>query len=364
MKKILLFTYLQRHLKKMIPIIRELSNNSSVSLEVLLMTQEEREIAEQYGITYKMLDEFTTKPRQYDFDLAWGLEPLINAIDKINPDLFLAIEVNFILRNAVRYCREKKIRTIIVQHGTPNKYSLHAFVPFEGDLFLAWGDFSKDFLVQHNMPPEKVILTGGVPFDRTSTLTGGKDLIADALGIDPTKRWLLFTTQPSGPGGIPTPEEIRIGIWGVASSVSHYDDVILIFQAHPSQDIASITEILKETSSNNYIVSQYSDTEALIHSAFAMITFFSTTAIDAVLLRKPLMLINLSDDKDFYPFESMGVALVTHHMNDIDVMVQRLLNSPPIDWSGYERAAQYINYMNDGNALKRVMSIIYQNSGI
>jgi len=364
MKNVIIFTYLQRHLIKMFPIIAELQNNRQINLTVLLMTQEEQSLAIENHIEYKMLDEFTANIRQYDFDLGWGLEPLINAIDQIKPNIFLAIEVNYILRNAVRYCKQNGIKTIILQHGTPNRYSLHAFVPFEGDLFLAWGDFSKEFLVKNNMPPEKIILTGGVSFDRTLTLIPNKHRIAQTLNLNPHKKWILFTTQGSGSGSIPTPKEIRDGVAQTANSLKNNNEVQLIYQVHPSQKMAFIRALLRDIPSNNYVVCKYKDTEELIKSSDAMITFFSTTAIDAILLKKPLLLINLSEDKDFLPLPKMGVAIGVYDAKDISLSIENLLTGSPFENESYDRAIKYLNYKNDGKALQRVMDIIYDNIGV
>jgi len=364
MKEILIFTYLQRHLKKMFPIIDEIRKNSDIVLTVILMTQEEQAMAVEHDIEYKMLDEFTEKKRLYDFDLGWGLEPLINAIDRINPDLFIAIEVNYILRNAIRYCHEKKIKSIVVQHGAPNKYSMHAFVPFEGDLFLAWGAFSGDVLAKRNMPKEKIILTGGIPFDRTLSLVPDRNSISRILSLDPGKKWILFTTQGSGSGNMPTPDEIRSGVVETAEALANNEDVQLIYQVHPSQNIDLVTELLDGLSGGNCMVCRYRDTEELISASDAMITFFSTTAIDAVLLRKPLMLINLSDDRDFFPFVQRGAAIGAYEKEDIRPSLDRLMSGFVCSDEVYEELADYINYKNDGKALSRVMDIIYKNMGV
>ncbi|MFA5072274.1 MAG: polysaccharide pyruvyl transferase family protein, partial [Nitrospirota bacterium] len=122
-KKVLVATYLPRHFKKMIPLIKELEKRSDIELKVIVMTDGECDLAEKAGIPYSRYDEYTDKIRRADFDLEWGFEPLIHAIDREQPDLFVAIEVNLILRNAIHYCREHGIKTFIVQHGTPNKYS-------------------------------------------------------------------------------------------------------------------------------------------------------------------------------------------------------------------------------------------------
>lgn len=358
MKKILIHTYLQRHLKKMIPIIKELKKDKNIQLTLVLMTSEEKRIAKENKINFKMLDDFTDKKRNYDFDLGWGLEPLINAIDKIKPDLFIAIEVNYILRNAVRYCKQIGIKSVIVQHGTPNKYSLHAFVPFEGDIFLAWGDFSKDFLVENGMNPDRVILTGGVPFDRTLSLHPDKNKVADELKIDCNKKWIIFTTQGTGVGNMPSEFEIKTGLQITANLIKKYEDYEIIYQIHPSQDLNEVKAIVGEVNSS-CLVCKYYDTEELIKLSDGVITFFSTTAIDAVLLKKPLYLINLSDDGDFLPFAKLGVAIASYDVSNIESDFDKFIKKTFFNQEKYDIVSECMNYKNDAKALERVMFEIY-----
>lgn len=363
MKKILVFTYLQRHFKKLIPIIQELNKNKAISVTVVLMTAEEKQLAEEYGIKYQMLDVFTQKPRQYNFDLDWGLEPLIHAIDFIKPDLFLAIEVNFILRNAIRYCKQQGITNLVVQHGTPNIYSLHAFAPFEGDCFAAWGEFTKDFLVSQGVNPQKIMITGGPVFDRTLTLQPKRELIAEQLNIDPEKEWIVFTTQGVGPGNRPSEEELFIAVTEIAKLSLTYNHHQFIYQVHPGQSIETIKEMV-DTVSHNAVIAKYHDTEELIAASHGMITFFSTTAIDTVLLKKPLLLINLTDDGDFLPFSRMGAAFVAYSPEEIELSFKKFIESSYQLLPYQETAANYVNYLNDGHAGERVLKQIVTMLGL
>lgn len=360
MKKVLIFTYLQRHLKKMVPIIKDLEKNNEIELTILLMTNEEKELAQKNHLIYIMLDTFTSKKRTSDFDLAWGLEPLINAIDKIQPDLFLSIEVNYILRNAVRHCKQNGIPSLVVQHGTPNQYSLHAFMPFEADCFAAWGDFAKDFLVANGVAESKIVLTGGVPFDRTSDLRPNRQQIAQALGLDPDKKWIVFTTQAVGPGNCPSEEEIITGVTEVARQLAEHEDYQLIFQIHPSQPLDDVVNILSPLNAFNSFVARYKDTEELMAASEGVITFFSTTAIDAILMEKPLLLINLTEDKDFLPFVKLGAAFGAYTGEEIGVAIEKLLAENDQLKPNYSKAQQYVNYMNDGRALERVLELCYR----
>jgi 2-polyprenyl-3-methyl-5-hydroxy-6-metoxy-1,4-benzoquinol methylase/polysaccharide pyruvyl transferase WcaK-like protein len=359
MKKILIATYLQRHLKKILPIIIALEKHPDIDLKVLLLTREEWDIAEKYGIEYSRFDDYTDKKRRIDFDLEWALEPLINAIDIERPDMFLGIEVNYILRNAIHYCREIGIKSLIIQHGTPNKYSLHAFAPFEADCFAAWGDFTRDFLVKNGVDPERIVVTGGPVFDRTPLLRPDRDEIYRNIGIDQRyKKVIVFTTQGPGPGGCPSIEEIETGIVQTCIGASHYPDVQLLFQVHPSQKIDDVQSIVDRVGTPNAKVIKYHDTESLMAISNGVITFFSTTAIDALILDKPLMLINLSDDRDFYPFVKMKAALGAYMKEEIQSVFRRLIESPEELRAGRKKAIDYVAYKVDGRSLERVVDLI------
>jgi|GEM_PF-2455531 len=359
-RRVIIFSYLQRHLRKLVPVIKALWQDKRLSVQVIVMTNEEINIAISEGISARMLDEFADKPKKSDFDLGWGLEPLINAIKQIKPDLFIAIEVNYILRNAIRYCSLTGIPNLVIQHGTPNEYSLHAFLPFEGDCFAAWGEHTSEFLQKHGMPLEKVYLTGGAHFDRSLSLITDKDRIAAELNLRANSKWLLFTTQGSGAGGMPTIEEIEMGITEVASAAMQYPDVDLIYQVHPGQSLEDVQRQLEKVPEHRSRVVKYRDTEALIAASDFMITFFSTTALDAIVMKKPLLLINLSDDSDFLPFVGMGAAYGAYTKEEIRISMSKLIEDPCSLSPNVEKAAEYVNYRNDGKALHRIINLIME----
>jgi len=359
MKKILVVTYLERHLKKMLPIIKELEKDGDIELKVMLLTTDEWRIAESEGIIFSRFDDYTARRRRGDFDLQWGLEPLINAIEKEKPDLFLAIEVNYILRNAVRHCKDLGIKTLIVQHGTPNKYSLHSFAPFEANCFAAWGDFTKEFLVKNGVEPERIAVTGGPVFDKTISLKPDKGKIHTELEIGPeSKKIIIFTMQPQGAGLRPSTEEIESGIIETIKAASQYPDVLLLFQAHPGQTVQDIQKIAERAGPSSARVIKYHDTESLMAVSDGVITFFSTTAIDALILKKPLLLINLTDDRDFHPFAPMGAAFGAYTKEEIIPAFKKLIESLEEMKDGREKAVPYVVYKTDGKSLDRVLNLI------
>lgn len=360
MQQVIVFSYLQRHLKKLLPLICRLRGDARIELTVILMTQEEQVFARQQGLEFEMLDAFCEKKRTCDFDLGWGLEPLINAIDSIKPALFIASEVNYILRNTIRYCKQQQVASLIVQHGTPNKYSLHAFAPFEGDCFAAWSEFTRDFLVSNHVADDKIVVTGGIPFDDTLSIMPDKIKIASEIGgVDPALKWILFTTQGVGAGGRPSEAEIFASVTEVALQAKRHADHQLIYQVHPGQTISYIKEMVDTVENHGAVVARYRNTEELISACDCMITFFSTTAIDAIILKKPLLLINLTDTDDFFPFVKMGAAFGVHEKEKISIALTNLLHNSAELSPHIAKAAEYVNYKNDQGALDRVVQLCY-----
>lgn len=346
----------------MVPLIEKLRKDENIDLTVLIMTHEEARIAQGLGIDFELLESYTDIPRTRDFDTGWGLAPLIDAITVKQPDLFIAIEVNYILRNAVRYCKQEGIPNIILQHGTPNLYSRHAFVPFEGDCFAAWGEFSKDFLVKNHVDPSRIVITGGIPFDKAPE--ANKDYVAKQIGIDAQKKWIVLTTQPVGPGNRPTLDETIRSIIELVSCSQKYSDIEFIIQIHPHQNIDIIRKIADVVPNHKAVITQYKNTEELIASSDGMITYFSTTAIDAVLLQKPLMLINLTDGEQFYPFAELGVAYSVSKVDEIEHAFDKLVLGEVQCQQNWNKAVEIMNYKNDGRALERVLSLCYEKLNI
>lgn len=357
-KKILFFSYTQRHLAKLMPLLKFLQNEITIEAKLIVMTEVEKALANTHGVKSFSLDEFTTEPRRRDFDLGWALEPMLKAIDALKPDLLVAIEVNYILRNIIRYCRQKSIKTLVIQHGTPNKFSIQSFVPFEADKFAAWGEFSREFLLENGMKADKIILTGGANFDRSLSLVPDRVKIARELKLDSKKKWIVFTTQGPGAGNIPTIEEIETAIMETAKTALNYPEYELVFQVHPEQTIEKVKAICDNVTGNKTIVTKYKDTEELIVASVGVITFFSTTALDAVILGKPLLLVNLSDDKNFLPFVKMGAAFGAYNKTEISSAFKSLIYDFSKIKDNLPKAAEFVNYKNDGKALERVFLLI------
>ena len=353
-KTILAMTYVQRHFKKMMPVLKQLSDDPSFDVQLLLFTPEEWRIAEENGIPFSRFEDYLpgVKRKTY-FDWDFGLKAIINAIDQINPDMLFLMEVNYIARDAVRYANTLGIETFIMQHGTVLKtWTLHAFAPLEADHMATWGQFTNDCLIEIGVAPEKLIITGGPEFDQLNSLVADRSRVASEIGADPSKRWVVFTTQPAGPKGKPAQWENEKAVKQVCKTLERYIDVQIIFQVHPMQRVSDIEKYVDDKA----IVCKYQNTSELISESVCSITMYSTTALDSILLDVDLLLINLREDLGGFPFEELGGALKATTDNEIDSKLTEILDGK----ASLERASsvEYTTYLSDGRACERIVAAI------
>jgi hypothetical protein len=362
MKTVFVVTYVERHLRKLVPVIKVLEQDKNIDLRLVLMTQEEKIYADSIGLRYLMLDAYTSEKRQTNFDPAWGVGALMNALEKERPGLFIAMEVNLILRNAVHYCRSHGIRTLIMQHGAPNHFSLHAFVPFEADYFAAWGDFSKEILCANGVPQERIVITGAPEFDALIPLRPSRDILLKEAGLAGNyEKMFVFTTQAMGPGGCPSDDEQRAAYREICKVASVHPLWALIVQIHPTQCIDDVRLLLPaESKSPNIAIGVFAQTSDLIAACDGMVTYFSTTAIEALVLDKPLFLINLSEDRDFYPFYRMGAADAAFSAEELNEKLSLFFSHPGGDSGARKQAMEYVAYRRDGKATERVIQLVYK----
>jgi len=84
----------------------------------------------------------------------------------------------------------------------------------------------------------------------------------------------------------------------------------------------------------------------------------STTAMEAVAVNKPVIILNLSGEADVVDYVEQGVALGVYKEEDLKIAVEKLLISD-LELAGNRE--QYIRkylYKIDGKAAERVASVI------
>lgn len=176
----------------------------------------------------------------------------------------------------------------IVPDVPPIRTPLDVYRAFAG------GPIDLPYLRRCGIPDEKIILSGYPAYDSSANFV--KSACRAAYSRVSTLRsdrpWVLFTSQYSTP--VFSNAARMANLRAVISLASRWPDVEFIIKVHPRRESVQPDEL----PANVYIEAAYPVLE-LIRACDAMTTFWSTTAIEGLLLGTPLVQLNATGLPDF-----------------------------------------------------------------
>ena len=223
------------------------------------------------------------------------------------------------------------------------------------DITCVQGEYEKRILLKQGYPKEKVVVTGQPRYDLLyyADRIYDKKQIFKQLNLDVNKELIVWTTQTHGL----SLEENKKNIDAIYSTVKSLKNVQLVIKLHPGEDQRAAL-YKKDKSVNTIIKGKGMDTYALLYAGDLMVTRHSTTAMEAVALNKPVIVLNLSGEPDPVEYVEEGVALGVYKEEDLKIAIKRLLKD---DSELAKNRAKYIErylYKIDGKASERVVNVI------
>jgi len=226
------------------------------------------------------------------------------------------------------------------------------------DLFLASGEYFAEIKKRYNMAKKVVVV--GLP--RYDVLFEPESIYSKAeflrrFGIESGQKVVLWSTQCQAFSD----EENSLNIRSLFSSLTRLKGVVLIVKQHPAESqryTDLLNQHIEKYGIKAWLAPKNSDTYELLFACDLMITRHSTTAMEAVALNRPVIVLNLSGEPDPVEYVNEGVALGVYEEQDIGPAIQRLLED---DSDLAANRMVYINkylYRIDGKATQRVVDII------
>jgi len=226
------------------------------------------------------------------------------------------------------------------------------------DYFLASGTIFSEIKERWHIA-EKVIVTGLPRYDILSHAQEvySKQEFLKRYGLNPRHKIVHWSTQCH----VFSQEENASNFRAIFGAMKNLDNVNLVIKQHPAESEKFTDEIMRQIKDydiNAIVTPKNSDTYEQLFVCDLMITRHSTTAMEAVALGKPVIILNLSGKPDPVEYVEEGVALGVYKEADLCVTIKRLLRD---DSELSPKREQYIEkylYKIDGKATQRVIDII------
>lgn len=236
----------------------------------------------------------------------------------------------------------------------------------------ATGFYDKELMIQNGADEKRIVITGNPRFDKIVDNRDGymnKSKICDIFAIPETNRIILLLTPCLVPQGIWNEgkrREFSHSVLEAFKAIKNSDSrLTLIVKVHPLEEIADYEKYLEsnEERTDEVILCKDVDVYGLIGASDLVISAYSTTILEAAIMNKPVILLNLFNDPEYAPYVSEGAAVgVYNKVGLLQEMRKGLYDegardklSKARDECVYKHA-----YVQDGKASERIADLIIQ----
>lgn len=228
---------------------------------------------------------------------------------------------------------------------------------FLADRISVAGDFIRDLLITCGVSENRVAVTGRPAYDALihAEEKFDKTEICKRLGLDPTRKILVYCTE-----NLPQRATQNI-VFAICNSVKGISDLQVIIKVHPAELSLAIYEEVARKIGVKALVKRDTEISEVLFICDVMITGFSTTALDAMILDKPVITINLTGLNDPIPFAQSGAAIGVYREKDIRRAAEDGLFDESLKEKlrkGREKFVYEQAYLKDGKATQRVVNMI------
>ncbi len=225
------------------------------------------------------------------------------------------------------------------------------------------GDYMRDVLVSEGLDASRIVVTGEPRWDELVSLADCREEVFQDLGLDTDKKLILVTTQPLVEAGIWTKEDRRFWLSTIIQAVDSLDECQLVVKLHPRDTREAYEEIMRDESATPITVCQDFDISRLLKACDVLLTHLCTTALEAMIMDKPVIIVDFKEDPCSMPFVTSGAAIGVHDPEKLADTIEGILNDPKVKEQYREardKCLYYHAYIQDGQASKRVVDLIKQ----
>ena len=233
------------------------------------------------------------------------------------------------------------------------------------------GEYSKRTVIhKRGIDSNRLVVTGQPRYDGLIRKRESKEVICRRYSLDTGKRIILFTSipyyegVPSEEGGL-SKEEHHEWLHAIYQASKEIDNAQLVVKPHPHHrdPYENHSSVLREVGNESSIVIAPKDSDVLdlISVCDVMITWLSTTALEAMILNKPVIIVNLTSRTISITSYNSEATLEVFKKEDIALAIKDALDNSEVRErliSAGRKCVQDRLYIMDGKASQRIANLI------
>jgi hypothetical protein len=305
------------------------------------------------------------------------IETANNLLTKTKPkSIALTDETSMYGRSIITAARQNKIKSIGVTHGMINETCFEYIhkknetninkpescpIP---DHTLAFGEYTKDILTKiGNYPKETIEIIGQPRYDFINDskilLRNNKEQIFNSLNLDKDKKLVVFFSECT--------TSIETGDFpqSVFKAIKTLKDekINFVIKLHPREHSLHwkfYENLAKKIGIEVKIIKEINTFE-LINACDLGIVMHSNTGLETIMLKKPLLVVNVTNKEDLFPYVKKGAALGAYKESEIPIKMKQALFDKKTKENLLKNREKFVNYMLfklDGKSSERAKEFI------
>ena len=291
----------------------------------------------------------------------------------LKPDILVVVED--VLPQSRSYCRtfaHHGVPVLIIQHGASmatKDVGMDSFpiMPMEAQRQAVWGGIYREaWGSKAGKPAQSQVVVGNAKYDFVAEgYHPEKSDIYRRLGFNPERSIIVVATEwYAGGSAVRTVELGERFIRSTLKALQSFPEVQIVVKLHPTfnrkyrQIVSAIAaeENIKVTITADYFWELLAVSDLVIISE-------STVGLDAMVLDKPVVVVNLDRKSKFRDYVCRGAACEACSPEDIAPVVREVLNSERVRRELAKARKRFVYeyaYIQDGKASRRVAELIGQ----
>jgi len=221
-----------------------------------------------------------------------------------------------------------------------------------------YGPEFRDILLANGYGEDALFLTGQPRYDELANADAifDRDAFAAELGLDPSRPMLAVTTQTHAM----EPAEAERLLRATFKLAVDVPEMQVVVKPHPNEPTGLHRRLVAEMGAGITLADKGLVTPRLLHACDALLTVYSTTALEALILDRPVVIIDLWGGGASNPYIQSGAVIGVTDEAELAGAVERALKGglTESERSARQSFVHSLAYKVDGKASERVVDLI------